>query len=229
MNFDLKRELSRYEKWLKSHSSTNNTIDYKYKAQVLGNNLHLALNQISYSQFCHIQDELYDCQTENIFDQQSIDYWLEDLFNKFGGCALREAERINNARNHRIQRLKKRVENIISYRSFFLTLTFTDEVLNKTSEKTRRLYITRFLKSLSTNYVGNIDFGAKNHREHYHAIIQCNNIDHKAWPYGNIDFELIDFTQDSTHRLSKYISKLTNHAIKETTQRKALIYPKKKY
>lgn len=230
MKLELSRELSRYEKWLKNRGfGSNNTIDYNYKAQVLNNNVHIALNKISYSQFCHMQDELYDCITENIYDKQSIDIWLEDLFSKYGGCALREAERLNNARSHRIQRLKKRVGNIISYRSFFLTLTFTNKVLSTTSVKTRREYITRYLKSISNNYVANMDFGAKNGREHYHAIIQADHIDSKLWIYGNLDFELIELDSESTHKLSKYISKLTNHAIKKTNRRQALIYPKKRY
>ena len=78
------------------------------------------------------------------------------------------------------------------------------------------------------NYVANVDYGAKNHREHYHAVVMCDNIDHKSWRYGAINFKRINYDADidTINKLSMYVAKLTNHAIKETCKRCYLIYPK---
>lgn len=226
---NLYKEVSRYEKWLKNRGVCGNTIDYGYKSFILENGLDKALNKISFCLFNHELDSLCDSVTLNIFDKNSLDYWLEYIYKKYGGSALMESYRILNAKYHRLKRLKNRVESIISYRSFFLTITFTDKVLKKTNSKTRRLYVTRFLKKLSSNYVANIDYGLKKGREHYHAIVMCNDIDYKLWAYGNLDFKLIDLQDDTSDRLSKYVSKLVHHAIKETTKRNYLIYPKRHY
>ena len=108
----------------------------------------------------------------------------------------------------------------------FITLTFKDNVLNNTTRETRRRYITRFLKAHSSEYVANIDFGEKNHREHYHAVIMCDKLNNKLWTYGAIDFERIKVNNDAPKRLAKYVCKLTNHAIKNTTQKNYCIYSK---
>lgn len=54
----------------------------------------------------------------------------------------------------------------------FLTLTFNDSFFDRgTSEDTRRKYIRRFLKEQCQEYVANVDYGDKNGREHFHAIV----------------------------------------------------------
>lgn len=223
---NLYKEVSRYEKWLKNKGVCSNSLDYNYKAFIIENKLDKALNNISLSLYNQDLDFICDSISVNLFDRNSIDYWLEDIYKKYGACALMESYRILNAHYHRLKRLRDRIDSIISYRSFFLTLTFTDKVLSNTSSKTRRLYVTRFLKKLSNNYVANIDFGSKKGREHYHAVIMCNVIDSKLWKYGNLDFKLITYEEDSSDKLSKYVSKLVHHAIKETTKKNYLIYPK---
>ena len=105
----------------------------------------------------------------------------------------------------------------------FLTFTFTDEVLAKTNEDTRRQKVRRYLSSYNCEYVANIDFGKKNGREHYHALIQCNNVDYNAFDYGALNGERVRSTNDFA-KLAKYISKLTNHAIKDTAKGSRLIY-----
>ena len=141
---------------------------------------------------------------------------------------LNEVEKICNASIQRTKRLRGRIETILSSgNSLFLTLTFTDKTLESTSAETRRKYVTRYLKSLNCMYVANIDFGAKNHREHYHAVVGLDSIDLSAWrTYGNINVQKVHDSSIELNkkRLSKYISKLSNHAIKETTKRNALIY-----
>ena len=135
-----------------------------------------------------------------------------------------EAAKINKASYSRRCRLSKRIEDMLkSNKCIFLTLTFTDEVLSKTSIETRRRYVTRFLKECSDKYVANIDFGSKNDREHYHAIVIAERVDCSDWNYGAINFERVRKTS-SANTLAKYVVKLVNHAIKETTKRNYTIY-----
>lgn len=140
---------------------------------------------------------------------------------------FKEAERIVDAQNHRTWRLKDRVSDIVQNYSkpTFVTLTFSDEVFERTSKETRRRYVRRFLVSQSgkkSPYVANIDFGKEKGREHYHAVCSFE-VDPWAWKYGILDVERIRKSSKPIV-LAKYVSKLTNHAIKETARRSALIY-----
>lgn len=141
---------------------------------------------------------------------------------------LKECCKINHAEYERTKRLKNRIASMLLNGScIFLTLTFNDNALANTTSKQRRVAVTRFLKQHNCKYVANIDFGAKNKREHYHALINCDNVDFASWrKYGNINAERVknkEFISDMT-KLSKYICKLSNHAIKETTKRSSLLY-----
>ena len=134
----------------------------------------------------------------------------------------------------RNKRIRQHLEAIISKPSLFLTLTFTPEVLTSTSQATRRKYVSRLLGAFKVPYIANIDFGDSKdyiddkgnarkgtNREHYHAVIQLSKIDHKKWPYGNMDFKRVYNTNDL--RMARYLTKLQYHAIKTP---KRLIYPK---
>lgn len=233
-------EISRFERWLKSHTSENyQKIDYSYKSKCLKNGLDKSLNTIKLHEHYNIMSknnfgDLYGLYIPQHFSDDSLTYWFDDLAHKFGFCSILEARRINDARYHRTSRLRSRISSIISCSSsdscsYFLTLTFTNKVLDSTSKKTRREYVTRYLKSISllSQYVANIDFGSKNGREHYHAVVSSDFIDNTSWKYGAMKYEIINSSSDKdSELLSKYISKLTNHAIKETTKRSSLIYPK---
>lgn len=139
-----------------------------------------------------------------------------------------EAVRINQASYKRVKRLKSRIsEMIATKRAIFLTLTFNDVTLTTTSVDTRRKAVCRFLKDQGVQYVANIDYGAQNGREHYHAVIvpKLQAVDGSSWRvHGAINFERVRVKASSTPRLSKYVDKLTNHAIKETTKRCTIIY-----
>ena len=219
-------ELRRYEKWFKTRDSFST--DYTYKSYCLNNNIDREVKKISYHLHLNNLYSAFDIAPYYQYTKDTLEIFYNSLADRFGFSSILEAMRLNNARYHRIERLKKRVESIISYNtSFFLTLTFTNKTLESTDSYTRRRYVSRFLRSLSSNYVANIDFGKRKGREHYHAVINCDRIDSKLWKYGNLDFEVINNCDSlSTELLSKYISKLTNHAIKETCKRNHLIYPK---
>lgn len=124
----------------------------------------------------------------------------------------------------RNNRLKNRISDFLSKGTcIFVTLTFRDSVLESTSADTRRQYVRKFLKCCSSYYVANIDFGDLNDREHYHGIVVCENVDMAGWKYGYSYCERIKTTSNRL-RLAKYISKLANHAVKETCKRNHLIY-----
>lgn len=218
-------ELRRYEKFLRG--VTISPIDYTYKAKILKSSLSNAIKKISLCNHLNILSDFTGEFYSQSLSDSSLNMWFDSLAHKYGFCAILEAERINNATYHRTIRLKKRVESIISYPSLFLTLTFTNKVLSTTSKVTRRRYVARYLKSITNNYVANIDYGSKKGREHYHALVQVDFIDHTGWSYGSINFKTVSYESTvSRDKLSEYISKLTNHAIKKTTKREHLIYPK---
>ena len=134
-----------------------------------------------------------------------------------------------NSRRKRVQRLKTKLRRRLElFDCLFLTLTFTDGILNTTTEKTRRTYISRFLRDLHIPfYVANIDYGELNEREHYHAIIQSNFIDCSLYKYGIINVERVRKNGSSTDKISHYINKLSYHAFKDSTGQCRLIYSKK--
>lgn len=98
---------------------------------------------------------------------------------------------------------------------YFLTLTFRDDVLVNTSKETRRRYVSRFLKMCSPVYVANIDFGGKNGREHYHAVTS-HPVDLELWrkACGSINAKKVRANPKDEKRVSAYVAKLTNHALK---------------
>lgn len=160
---------------------------------------------------------------------------LFDLYSVFGALYMKACQLIWNASRMRTSRLRKRISQMLAFPCLFLTLTFTDKTLDNTSKDTRRRYVINYLKSFDSYYIANIDFGRKNEREHYHAIICSDKIDYSSWhKYGAIKGEKVrnnlsidDFgviSNESNERIAKYINKLTNHAIKETTKANRIIY-----
>lgn len=106
---------------------------------------------------------------------------------------------------------------VLDGKCLFLTLTFTDSTLSSTTPETRRKYVRRFLKSQCPVYVANIDFGGKNGREHYHALVRSEKIDYRLWhKLGAIKGEHVRTSETDLTRTAKYIAKLSKHAIKET-------------
>lgn len=152
-----------------------------------------------------------------------------DEYMRINNTAIwKECEKINHAYYQRVKRLKKRIAHMLNNgKNLFLTLTFTDKVLNKTKEQTRRDYVAKYLKQFGVEYVANIDFGEENEREHYHAVLNTDFINPLTWKCGNLDVKQVRNATDKELdciRLAKYVAKLTNHAIKETTKRNYLIY-----
>lgn len=207
--------------------------DYNYKSYVLKEHNDLLIKArkstlVDYARQQLNENGVVSAFLERFRDYQSYDelyhYCRENNLSR----ELKECMKINYASYKRSLRLKDRIETMLLNGScIFLTLTFNDETLNNSSAEERRRYVRRYLKLFGCPYVANIDFGSRKHREHYHAIINANSIDFSAWQkYGNINAERIrnrNIDKDKA-KLAKYICKLSNHAIKETTKRSALIY-----
>ena len=136
-----------------------------------------------------------------------------------------EARRVANSNFKQIDRLKHRIKKICdtSKNPVFVTLTFDDNSLQDTSPETRRKYVSRFLKEHCSRYVANIDYGSQNGREHYHAVVD-DRFNPTEWKCGNCDVKAIRNGSEDKTKLAKYITKLTNHAIKDTTKRCHIIY-----
>jgi len=166
-----------------------------------------------------------------IIDNYSFEKLINEkktFIKRYGSTTLKVANNLNQAKYQRTIRLKNRIrEAVESGSAYFITITFNNKTLENTNEQTRRKYVSRWLKSLSEFYVANIDYGLINEREHYHAVITADTHPPKSWPYGFIDILKIKTNDNDTTRISKYISKLTNHAIKHTTKSKRIIYSKK--
>ena len=141
-----------------------------------------------------------------------------------------EAGKINHAKFQRTKRLRAKMEYLVThYDCAFLTLTFNDDFLNRTTAATRRQKVSRFLNSLECPYIANIDFGSKNGREHYHAVVACIPSDDQMAFYSSGFYSVLPVctTENDVVRIAKYVAKLTNHAIKETTKRSVLLYSRK--
>lgn len=202
-----------------------NKCNYVLKQKVLTNGL---CNRVKKAQFTEYakRDFLDNGIYRKSINGETVDdiyfeYWLEGNVED-----LLEAIKVNNAFYQRLKRLKTRVSNMLNKgHCLFITLTFNDETLNNTTAKQRRVMVSRFLKKHKTEYVANIDFGKKNHREHYHVLLLANKCDLSAWwRFGAVDVEHVRLHNTAKTKLSKYICKLSNHAIKETTKRSACLY-----
>jgi hypothetical protein len=220
---------------LKKYKSLNYKLLSKEQKQelkqiILKNKLHREVGQLSLKAY-----RLYQEEVNGLYYPSLKNYSFEKLMNdketfikQYGSTTLKVANNLNQASYKRVARLKERIrEAVESGSAWFITITFNNETLSKTNEKTRRLYITRWLKTLSPFYVANIDYGKTKGREHYHAVITSDQRPPKTWSYGFIDILKVKTSDNDTKRISKYISKLTNHAIKHTTKGKRIIYSRK--
>lgn len=204
-------------------------VNYAFKAEVLREHhtmiaLHRAWSRLMYlEQYKPDEVQTLIPEHETVRDAVSFVLETEELV-----PIWRQAESINLAYYARVRRLKGKIKDmLLQGQCYFVTLTFNDETLERTSPQTRRKYVTEFLRAQSEDYVANIDFGSENGREHYHAVVMAEDISMHAWDaFGFSKAQKIGSDEDYTP-LAKYISKLTNHAIKETTQGCRAIYPKK--
>lgn len=156
---------------------------------------------------------------------RSFYIWLKD------GCNDKDLYKCHcmlESRRKKRNRIQSKIFELVeSGKALFITLTFKDSVFETTSKETRRRYVRMYLKQYSSVYVANIDYGEDNGREHYHAIVSgLNDIDFKEWTnrYGGINMRHIRTKEQQAEILSRYITKLTYHTIKNSTNNERVIY-----
>lgn len=198
-------------------------IDYAFKSEVMKLGFDMLQKDVSKSFYADYVLKAYGLVANCKYDIEKaieIDTYMQDNY----PLEWKEALKINHAHYARVKRLKKKIANMLNNGTcIFLTFTFTDEVLANTTADTRRQKVRRFLSSYNCDYVANIDFGTKNDREHYHALIQTEKVDYSAFNYGALNGQKVRSANDNV-KLAKYIAKLTNHAIKDTTKLNRIIY-----
>lgn len=120
-------------------------------------------------------------------------------------------------------------------RIFLASLTFNDDVLASTTQKTRERYIREWLNTYCCDYFACIDFGAVNGREHYHALVVFNLkvdltcfvgkrkkvyyslADPSVYPYGFSSFSLLNTDNNiDVSRTLNYAFKASNYAFKSS-------------
>lgn len=160
---------------------------------------------------------------------------LDELEDRVGFDLVEECRSISNSRYQRVKRCRIRISGLVfTEKAFFLTLTFRDDVLAKTSAESRRRYVSRALKKVSANgrYIANVDFGKENGREHYHAIVEAVNVEalKEYWEkrYGFVDLRKIGGKEKDLKKTTKYINKLNAHCFKDSTHLHRVIYSRNK-
>lgn len=107
----------------------------------------------------------------------------------------------------------------------FLTFTFDDYSLTHNNSDSLKQAVRRHLKQYCIKYVANVDYGARNGRKHFHAVALVEGkLDFTKWNYGALNGRKVNLNETAPKRMSKYITKLSLHAIKESTQFNRLIY-----
>ena len=192
------------------------------RASVLDSELPFLLRRISLTIFRGWQGKATEEEVEAALKQRA--FFVET----YGEDAVATAEKINAAKYKRDKRAENYIEQMLWFSPcVFVTLTFRDDVLKVTSKDTRRKYVLRYLKSQSEYYIANIDYGEKYGREHYHAVVCADMVDVKGWNYGAMKAQKVGGGHGGkvdAVRIGKYISKLTHHAIKQTTKGSRIIY-----
>ena len=178
-----------------------------------------------------LRDDFY--ADDKHMTQEKIQDWIEE----HDYTVYRECLRLIDSYKKRSGRLWKYISGMMNSGKccVFLTFTFSDLALSESTFADRRRWVRRFLKDQCEYYIANIDFGDKlknehsEEREHYHAVA-IGRVNMNAWTHGFMFAETVkksgDIVKDveTSKKLSKYVSKLTNHAIKKSTGNFRLIY-----
>lgn len=140
------------------------------------------------------QKELYRNGTyQNVMSEKKSRYndgtlYNEDTATQYGKeinieaftCAssedVAECLKMRDNRKSRMKNLSNRITYWRAWRDrttelYFVTFTLNNESLQSMTTDTHKKYITRVLKQFCLDYIGNIDYGKKNGRPHFHFII----------------------------------------------------------
>lgn len=146
-------------------------------------------------------------------------------------------ERVLCARYMKVSRVKKHFIYLIYRYKFLYFVTFTfDNDLLKCCERTQKDYIKKSLLGFDKDikYILNADYGSQTERLHYHCIC-ATNVDGNFLEFIRDHYpcrsnvEQINIASDDIKRLSKYINKLSNHCVKDSTKKRRIVYNFKGY
>lgn len=159
-----------------------------------------------------------------------IEYNKKRKFDKDLELNEKKYHSIVNARYNKCSRIKRRLAYLLNHRQYiwFITFTFDDEYIDK-CDRTKKDLIKSCLNTSDFMYILNVDYGSKKEREHYHCILGTNlNFDldsilkscYPCFVYA----ELCRTSDNDLKRLTKYINKLANHCIKDSTKNKRIYF-----
>lgn len=163
-------------------------------------------------------------------DRQHLEKLKKDTLEKYPDLLMHIASALNKSKQEKKHRVKLFISALLEKPCLFLTITFNDSHLNNTTYQTRRQEIYRYLGSFGVPYVANIDYGSKNEREHYHALIQIDKLPtgyECFWVKKNRgSIYALRVERPNEKKLAEYILKFTNHATKQTTRNARPIFSK---
>lgn len=202
----------------------------------------------TYAELCELKRIAFSFYQGNV-DQATYDTVLNDFLEHHSQEEINATNKIWESTRKRSKRLRSKFEKFARLGFvYFVTLTFRDDVFENTSAETRRKYVSRTLSSKDIYYVANVDYGEKNGREHYHAVICTKEpISDKYIKIGKLFYLKSDFLSDWENKygfvciqgpviskdnndnlkIAKYLSKVSNHALKETAVRETMLYNRK--
>lgn len=157
-------------------------------------------------------------------DYETAQSTLQSLVRMYGHDTVDKMFKRACSDSRIITRLRSRIELMLNLGDcIFLTFTFTDTSLSKYNTDYLRLCVKRYLNLYSALYIANVDYGKENGRIHFHAVALTGHVNFKAWKFGSINAQRVHSVEDSLC-LARYVTKLSNHALKESTRRQSIIY-----
>lgn len=213
-------------------------IDYNVKSEVLKDG--------SFNNYCGFKRLEYSLGTSGVIGTSQAFAAFDEYADFINSEKFRECSKIYRSRKQQRKRIRGRLEKWfdVGY-LYFLTLTFNDDALERTTARSRRRAVSKFLRQFDGVFVANIDYGKEHEREHFHAVlcvekplaysshliyrgrfcIKSDVLEFWARTYGFYTCARVDSDNHADFlRISRYLNKLTLHAIKDTASGCRLIY-----
>lgn len=173
--------------------------------------------------FIKVGEHKYKYLPNAIFD----DPLFQDMCRFYGFANVNKCYKMIQSSASKQKRILDKIQCLLiqNRRKYFVTLTLNDEHIGYKLSTYRKHICTLFK---GCDFVFNEDYGLKHARLHFHGVIAtdfslfelCN-----LWDYGFSDFRLITSFDDKP--LMKYIYKLRNHFVKDSTKCGRIITPRK--
>lgn len=182
------------------------------------------IKSIRKSQYANYMKSFYGVDIPSTMDYKTAQSTFYALVRIYGKDTVDNLFNRAHLDSKIISRLRSRIELMLNLgECIFLTFTFTDRSLAVYSTDYLRLCVKRFLNLYSSLYIANVDYGKENGRIHFHAIALASHVHLKSWKFGALNAERIHTSEDSLC-LARYVGKLANHSVKESTRREFIMY-----